>query len=127
MLTDRQKFKAVFLEKCAAAGLSLEETEKRAHQALTSILGANGLLRGMDIVGGVGRMATPLLVGGPLVGGLLTGYTAAKMTDPGAAGAVKEMQDDDRIREYKRLVEEAKLNQAAAAYAKERQRAGRLY
>lgn len=125
MLTDRQQFKAAFMQKCAAQGLSLEEMTKTAFSLADALGGITRL--GSGAAGAVTGNVVPLIAAGPAALGYLSGYVGANVADQGTPTRVKSLQDEDRIREYRRLAQEAKLNQSAANYQRQRQRTGRIF
>lgn len=121
-LSDKQKFKAGFLLKCAEEGLTIKETHIKVKQLIamhkqafnpldliTKPVGLIGNLAGNIIKTLPSAASTAATIGlaAPVGVGLAGGYGLAKMTNPDKH-VIDDLKQDEVVGEYERLAEEAK-------------------
>ncbi len=132
MLTPQEAFKVGFLAKCAADGLTPDQTlaavksaaDLFSKEAVVGTLLGKGIDVAKGVGGGLARFGLPLaLVAPPIVGGM-AGYGLAKATDIGETD-VAELKDQELIDEYNRQTAAIARARAAKANRVEATRPGR--
>lgn len=144
-MTPEQAFKVGFLFRCAAEGLSKEQTHQRIKQAthdiqskvltkvaaLPLLIGGLGALAGgtmalgaqtLKLVPSVAGPAAAVALTAPVLAGAATGYTAAQLTNSDSKDALEEAKQDELTSEYERLADEARRR---AAMKRIQERTGR--
>jgi len=110
MLKDRQAFKFGFLQKCAEAGMTQDETEQVLDRALTRVKSAvfgleelAKLITTPALAGGklLKDVGLPAAIAGPPLLGAGIGYTAARMGDIDDTD-VEAVKQQELIDEYLR-------------------------
>ncbi len=121
-LTDKQKFKAGVLLKCASEGLTIEQTHAKVKQLIqmqkqalgvldipARLLSAAGGIAGSTIRAAPAALSTAATIGiaAPVAAGLAGGYGLAKATNPDKH-VIDDLKQDEIVGEYERLADEAK-------------------
>lgn len=121
-MTDREAFKAAFLERAAQAGWTAQELADRAEGLAgelekTALLqevvnGVSGLVNaGTNLASTLGSWAIPVGVAAPLVAGGGLGYAAAELRNAETADP-DEVKRDELAAEYDRQLDELKRRKA---------------
>lgn len=121
MITDKQRFRLGFLQKCADAGMTAEEATDFAETAVIIVKEAmaikeSGVMDALTSAGGtlwgaatsLGSWAPPILAGAPLVAGGLIGSGIARATDADdeTIKAIRKRELIDEIRRNRLILEQ---------------------
>lgn len=112
-MTPKEAFKIGFLEKCAADGLTPEETLLRIQHAKFMIKSADFATAIGNFMGNMGSAALPFILLGPPLAGAVGGALLAKA--PNDAFDKKELRKRELIAEYQRALERMRAAQQRQA------------
>lgn len=132
MLSARDAFKAGFLERCAANGLTADQIQSAAKTAEDKLAGlVDSALKGAGkAVGGLASGAVgygvPLALAAPPVLGGVAGYALAKATDIDDTD-IDAIKADEVIAEYRRQAERMNRQRIVRNYQQLRRKTGRIF